>query len=69
MTDTPQGGIPRLITAQDVAAQTGIPLQRVYALARDGHLPVIHFGRAMRFDPWAVRDWLARGGTAPRDAR
>jgi len=58
-----QPALPRLMTAQDVARDTGIPLARVYELARDGDLPHVRLGRALRFDAEAVRRWLAAGGT------
>ena len=56
--------LPRLLTAHAVAAQTGLPLARIYELARAGDMPVIRFGRAMRFDPNAVAEWLNNGGTS-----
>jgi excisionase family DNA binding protein len=54
----------RLITATELSATTGIPKSRVFQLAREGQLPCIRLGRAMRFDPKAVKEWLAAGGTA-----
>jgi len=62
-TTAPQD-LPTLLTAADLASQLGYPKSRIYELARDGDLPCIRFGRAMRFDPRAVREWLANGGTA-----
>lgn len=56
--------LPRLLTAKQLARQTSLPLSRVYALAREGKLPVIRLGRAMRFDPDAVRAFFDDGGTA-----
>lgn len=58
-------GLRRCITAMEVSTQTGIPLPRIYQLAREGHLPVVRLGRAMRFDPEAVAQWLSAGGTGP----
>ena len=58
--------LPRLATAAEIAEQTGIPRQRVYELARDGAMPHVRLGRAMRFDPERIRAWLSSGGT--RDA-
>ena len=58
--------LPRLISARDVADQTGLPLARVYQLAREDRMPCIRLGRAMRFDGDAVRAWLADGGTTYR---
>lgn len=60
MTDTT---LPRLLTAKEVSSATGIPLARIYQMAREGQMPVIRLGRAMRFDPAAVSEWLAAGGT------
>lgn len=56
--------LPRLMTAKEVATETGLPLARIYFLARTGEMPVIRLGRAMRFDAEAVSEWLAAGGTA-----
>lgn len=63
-TDSTSTTLPTLLTADDLADQLGYPKSRIYALAREGDLPVIRFGRAMRFDPNAVRKWLEAGGTA-----
>jgi len=51
--------LPRLWRAKDVADATGEDLQRIYILARTGKMPVIRLGRSIRFDPAAVREWLA----------
>lgn len=37
---------------------------KVYTAAREHGMPCIRFGRAMRFDPKAVAEWLQAGGTA-----
>lgn len=57
--------LPRLITANEVARQTGIPEWRVYERVRAGDLPHVRIGRAVRFDPAAVRAWIENGGTSP----
>ena len=59
--------LPRLISARDVADQTGLSVARVYELAREARMPCIRLGRAMRFDGDAVRAWLADGGTTSRE--
>jgi excisionase family DNA binding protein len=41
--------IPRLISAQDVAAATGLTVYRVYELAREGRLPHRRLGRQVWF--------------------
>jgi len=59
--------LPKLITAHDLVYQTGLPLSRVYELSRTGDLPSIRLGRAIRFYPNAVREFLAGGGTASNE--
>ena len=54
----------RLLTAAELAERWGEDTQTIYTLAREKGLPVIRFGRAMRFDPRAVAEWAANGGTA-----
>lgn len=51
--------LPRLLTAREVADQTGLPLARVYELGRTGELPAIRFGRAMRFSAAELRERLS----------
>ena len=60
---TPPGSLPRLLTAHEVADQTGLPLSRIYELAREEILPSIRLGRAMRFDGATLRAFLSAGGT------
>ena len=55
--------LPRLLKAPEIAQATGLPLARVYALARRGDMPVIRLGRAMRFDPHQVAEFFRAGGT------
>ena len=56
--------LPRLLTAEEVAAATGLPLARVYELARDGSMPCVRLGRAVRFSAPALCQWIENGGTA-----
>lgn len=55
--------LPRLLTADEVARQTGLSKGRIYELAREEDMPHVRLGRAVRFDPVAVREWIASGGT------
>lgn len=64
MTDATHATLPRLMTARELSRETGLSLARVYELARDGDMPSVRLGRAVRFDPGAVREWIAAGGTA-----
>jgi excisionase family DNA binding protein len=59
----------RLITAKEVAAAMQIPLARVYELTRQNLIPCVRVGRQIRFDEDALRNWVARGGTASSTAQ
>ena len=54
---------PKLATTQEISAALGLSEQVTYTLARDGRLPVVHFGRMLRFDAGDLLEFLARGGT------
>lgn len=52
-----------LLTAEELAPILKVSQWRVYDLVKKEGLPSIRLGRAMRFDPAAVADWLEeRGG-------
>ncbi len=55
--------LPRLLTASEVSARTGIPLWRIYELSRTGEMPSVRIGRSYRFSAEAVRRWIDAGGT------
>lgn len=65
----PRTLLPRLLTADEVATATGIPKSRVYELAREGDMPVVRLGRAMRFSEQALLDWIDSGGTSTDDGQ
>ena len=39
-------------------------IQRAYVLARQGAIPCVRIGRAVRFDPEAIREFMKRGGAS-----
>jgi excisionase family DNA binding protein len=59
--------LPRLLTADEVAGATGLPKARVYELARDGDMPSVSLGRAVRFSEAALLKWIGEGGTRHND--
>lgn len=59
-------GLPRLLTAHELASDLGLTLPRTYAMARKGLIPAVWLGRQLRFDPNAIREWLAKGGSPLR---
>jgi len=54
--------LPRLLTAKDVSAQTGLAVWRIFHLAREGSLPVVRIGRSCFFTAEAIRKWLEEAG-------
>ena len=56
--------LPKLLTAQQLAGQTGLSLARVYELCRETDIPRVRLGRALRFDGEMVVQWLRAGGTS-----
>ena len=48
----------RLLRAEQVAEMLGCSKWFVYALAQDGKLPSINIGRAVRFDPKDVMEFV-----------
>jgi excisionase family DNA binding protein len=53
----------KLLRAAQVAEMLDVPRARAYEMMRDGLLPSVRLGRAVRVDPERLRDWLAHGGT------
>jgi excisionase family DNA binding protein len=60
--------LPRLLTAEQVAEQTGLPRYTVYALARESEIPCVRVRRTVRFPSDALENWIRSGGV-PRRAR
>ena len=57
-------GLPKLLTAKQVSAATGLPLATVYELSRRHELPAVRIGaRALRYSAPAVAAWIANGGS------
>lgn len=53
----------RLIQAKQASEALGVSLQRLYALARLGVVPVVRLGpRQIRFDEDALAQWARDGG-------
>lgn len=53
--------VSSLITARKAAEVLGLPLQRVYELARTGVLPAVRLGRQLRFDPTSLPEFVRSG--------
>jgi len=55
------------LTVQQVAELLGVSDKHIYELAADGALPAFRVGRAIRFDPQDLADWLRK--KKPSDER
>lgn len=58
LTPKRQPGQRMLLTAEEVAAMTGMGVDWIYAQARLGRIPTVKLGRYRRFRPEAIDDWL-----------
>ena len=54
----------KLLRLPEVAEILDLKEDRVYALAREGILPVVHVGRQLRVDPDKLSEWIDNGGKA-----
>ncbi len=52
----------RLLTADEAATLLRVSRFRLYQLARDGILPCVKLGRAVRFSPAALEAFIEAGG-------
>lgn len=50
--------MPRLLTVEEVAERLCLTTDYVYRLCREGRLPHVRFGRAIRFRENALDAWL-----------
>ncbi|WP_235062544.1 helix-turn-helix domain-containing protein [Thermoanaerobacterium aotearoense] len=46
----------------EVARILDLKEDRVYALARQGIIPVVRIGRQLRIDPTKLQQWIDNGG-------
>ena len=58
--------IERPLTVEEAADALGVSRAHLYALIKRGQFPVVRFGRLTRISQQALRDFIAAGGTIPR---
>jgi excisionase family DNA binding protein len=56
-----------LVRAPAVARLLDLPTFTIYALVRSNRIPHVRVGRVVRFDPAAIEQWIAAGGTKPNN--
>ena len=57
----------RLLTVAEVAKELGVPRNRVYEMTKSGTLPCVRIDTSVRVRRDVLDDFIARGGTNPRD--
>lgn len=66
---TAERDLPKLLTAQELADRLEtVSVHRIYELTREGSIPHVRLGRAVRYSASAVAEWLEAGGTGPWSA-
>ncbi len=50
---------PFLLRPDDAAKKLAISPSKLSKMTRAGEIPVIRFNRCLRYDPLALRDWIA----------
>jgi len=54
--------LPPMLTAPEAARFLRVRAPQIYALARDGTIPSVRVGRAVRFDRERLLRWIDGGG-------
>jgi excisionase family DNA binding protein len=57
-----------MLTAAEASTILRVRVPQVYALARDGILPAVRVGRAVRFNREQLERWIENGGATARTA-
>lgn len=53
-----------LIKVETLSSWLNLPVDRIYTLAREGTIPSVRLKRTIRFDPVAIEEFIANGGTS-----
>lgn len=51
---------PLLLTARQTAKVLSISERTLYALTKTGEIPAVRIGRAVRYDPRDLTDWIEK---------
>jgi excisionase family DNA binding protein len=60
--------LPPMLTASEAGTLLRVRTPQVYALARDGVIPSVRVGRAVRFNRDRLIAWIEAGGAGPAKA-
>ncbi len=50
---------PLLLRPNDAAKKLAISPSKLWKMTRAGEIPVVRFNRCLRYDPVALKDWIA----------
>ncbi len=67
-TTTVERHLSPMLTAAEASAILRVRVPQVYALARDGVIPAVRVGRAVRFNRDQLMRWIEGGGAPARTA-
>jgi excisionase family DNA binding protein len=48
----------KLLTYEELGKELSLSIRYLQKLVQDGNLPCIRFGRAVRFDPVRITEWV-----------
>lgn len=65
----PETNVPKMLTAEEASALLRLRLPQLYALARDGVIPSVRVGRAIRFSSARLKAWIDAGGAGLPEAK
>jgi excisionase family DNA binding protein len=60
--------LPPMLTADEASTMLRVRKPQLYALAREGIVPAVRVGRAIRFNRDQLQAWIENGG-APHPGR
>jgi excisionase family DNA binding protein len=55
---------PLLIGYREAARLLGVSDRTIFSLAKQGQIPAVRIGRAVRFDPADLRTWIEKAKTS-----
>jgi excisionase family DNA binding protein len=65
----PESNVPKMLTAEEASVLLRVRLPQLYALARDGVIPSVRVGRAVRFSSARLKAWIDAGGAGLPEAK
>jgi excisionase family DNA binding protein len=61
------GGFMKLMTYKELSKELALSIRYLQKLVKQGSLPYIRFGRAIRFDPEGISKWINKQNQSSTD--